>query len=244
MMQRFLNAREAAEPVHMYLFAGVGTAPHFMQRFYEELAGLLERETGTVVSGGLLFPYGDWNRSLRSQVLEVWHDIRLPLDRLSRSIGGQSALLQIGPATSGRLLLIGHSGGGTAAVHAAAMLHGERQPGTVAVLQIGSPKSPVPEELQAGTAYLYAARPDGRGKDPVCRIGSWRSREGLRRLRPGRRGRAYAPDQLVPLQLAGGHPDYFRSTMLNTDGQSNLDRIKLKAWDLIREMWEEQEQEE
>ncbi|MDF2922120.1 MAG: hypothetical protein K0R57_1034 [Paenibacillaceae bacterium] len=203
------------ERIELYLLAGVGTAPYFMREFGQTLAALLMQESGCQTEAELLFPYGDWSCLLRKQLLEVWHDIRLPFAQLDRSIGGLSALqrieeglragsveeIRVGseteilagneaelrarngvgmPAgskagrTEKRIVLLGHSGGGTAALHAAALLK-ERNPGLQAlVIQIGSPRSPVPPALSGSVAYCFACRPGGTGKDPVCRLGSWR----------------------------------------------------------------------
>lgn len=238
MMQNASSKPAGGEPTGLYLLAGVGTAPRFMEGFHDELAGLLRREGHGEVCGGLLFPYGDWSRPMRRQLVEVWHDIRLPPHRLGASIGGQAARREAEakgwcPGRSGRMVLIGHSGGGTAALHWGWRLVEEGlSVSQLLVVQIGSPKSPVPEKLQPCTAYCYSVRPDGAGKDPVCRLGSWSFSRGMPGW--GRNRRLGSPGTLLPLPLAGGHPDYFRRGMTSGNGSSNLETTLGAVWEFIK----------
>ncbi|WP_438448737.1 hypothetical protein [Gorillibacterium sp. sgz5001074] len=249
----------ALKPLRFYLLAGVGTAPNFMGGLQEDLRRRFA-EAGFRAEGSLLFPYRDWSRRMLPQIREVWHDIRLPQDRLDRSIGGRQAaeriLADIGEdAPSVPLVLLGHSGGGTAALHAAYRM--ERTSGGIggrirAIVQIGSPRSPVPPELRGRTAYCYAVRVNGRRKDPVCLAGSWstldrRDRQsGLderdggpliqpHRIRPGRRWRRQTmpPGTLFALPLLGGHPDYFRTHLADSRGRTNLELTLEAAWGFI-----------
>ncbi|MDF2938422.1 MAG: hypothetical protein K0Q90_3795, partial [Paenibacillaceae bacterium] len=211
-------AASETDTMYMYALAGIGTAPGFMEEFHDELARRLAADTGLTVAGGLLYPYGEWSRSVRKQIWEVWRDIRLPAGGWERSRGVAAVHRELAPAArgSGPVVLVGHSGGGTAAVHAAAMLLAAAPERPVAVVQIGSPRSPVPPALQEATVYCFACGPDGRGRDPVCRLGSWRAaRGGGGRLGLGR---LLLPGQLVPLPIAGWHPDYFRGHLLTTAG--------------------------
>lgn len=224
------------ERVLLYMIAGVRTAPEFMRPLYEALTRRILDETRWEPSGGLLLPYGDWSRKLPLQLREVWRDIRLPVLQAGSSIGGRAVEEEAGNRWCGEhVLLVGHSGGGVAAVHAAKRLL-ERTPDLrCAVIQIGSPKCPVPVELQPFTAWFYAARADGRVRDPVCRIGSWR--EGL--LRGGWPSARHPPKRIVPLPIKGGHPDYFRTRLVNDQGRSNLDVTLEAVWAFIRDCWPE-----
>lgn len=233
--------------IRLYLLAGIGTAPAFMkglqQELYHKLAG-----AGYRAEGRLMFPYGDWGRRVVPQIREVWHDVRLPLHRLDRSIGGRLATDRIAldldeahaPAP---ILLVGHSGGGTAALHAAGLLRATHPGCPVrAIVQIGSPRSPIPPELSEDTAYCYSARENGRRKDPVCRVGSWRSaavgteaEAGRRPIRlPGKRT-GCPPGTLLPLPLQGGHPDYFRTHLKDAAGRTNFNITLEAVWGFIRE---------
>src|SRR5690606_1696010 len=111
---------------------------------------------------------------------------------------------------SGELALIGHSGGGVAAVHAAHALH--RAGASIrAVAMIGSPKAPIPRLLRPCTVFLHSKSPiTGRHTDPVARLGAFR-------------GLPAAAKQGLP--LIGGHRDYFRSRepFVSPSGLSNLD---------------------
>jgi hypothetical protein len=238
MMQKFSKGSITGERIGLYLIAGVGTAPGFLQQFQERLAERLIGEGNAQVYGELQYPYGDWGAPLRSQVMQVWHDIRLSPGRLERSIGGKAVLKQVvaDGQVPERLLFIGHSGGGTAALHAAALLRQMQAGQDVLVIQIGSPRSPVPPLLQPNTAYFYACKQSGSGKDPICRLGSWRSGEGQHAWRIGRKS-LYEPGEVIPLQIAGGHPDYFRTSMVNDEGLLNMDVTLSAVWEYVKQQW-------
>lgn len=237
-------------PVRLYLLAGVGTAPTFMQVLQDELRRRLQ-DTGFRAEGGLLFPYDDWGRRMIPQIREVWHDIRLPLHRLGRSIGGRAAVDRIlrdmeedEGASTVPIILVGHSGGGTAGLHAAHLLRQRLPQASVrAIVMIGSPRSPVPPELAADTAYCYAARMDGRRKDPVCLAGSWRAwpaKEEAGGTHRSWRKSAFSPGSQYPLPLLGGHPDYFRTHLKDTAGRTNLEITLDAVWGFIEERLKEQ----
>ncbi len=233
------NFPAASENNGIYLcaLAGIGTAPGFMGEFHQELAGRIAAATGLPVEGGLLYPYGEWSRSVRRQIWEVWRDIRLPAGAWEGSLGVAAVRRELEPAArgSGPVVLVGHSGGGTAAVHAAAMLRAAAPERPVAVVQIGSPRSPVPPGLREATVYCFACGPGGRGRDPVCRLGSWRAARG----RGGRLGlgRLLLPGQLVALPIAGRHPDYFRGHLRTAGGESNLELVLDTVESHIRGLW-------
>ncbi|MBB6674954.1 hypothetical protein [Cohnella nanjingensis] len=144
-------------PVRLYLLAGVKTAPHFMEGLREALAAKLA-DAGCTVHSELLFPYGDWSRSAVAQLREMRHDLQLRFGRYERSIGGRRALEAMEtPAPAGRTILIGHSGGGVAAVHAAQLRLARDGGEPDAAVMIGSPRCRIPEALRGSVLYLYAA---------------------------------------------------------------------------------------
>lgn len=217
--------------ISIYLMAGVATAPHFMERFRIALLERLEQACGSVYSE-LLFPYGDWSRRIVPQLWEIRHDMRLSFRRLKRSIGGNRLLASIRPqlsiGRSHRTILIGHSGGGVAALHAAQLMLDEQIDSLPSlVVMIGSPRVRIPANLQSSVLSLYAA---GKSRDIISSIGTfggWSS--GLRRF-PTWQSNKHAPVNIQGLPIIGGHPDYFRerAPYMNLLGKSNLD-ISLEA---------------
>ncbi|TVY01918.1 hypothetical protein [Paenibacillus cremeus] len=227
---------QPANNISVYLLAGVATAPNFMEEFREVLGERLTEAQWEVRHTELLFPYGDWSRSLVQQLREIGRDV-YPLiswrKSLLTAIGGRNALAAIQAtypmdAEGGTLLLIGHSGGGNAAVHAGhALVHeGLVTPERLRIVQIGSPKCRVPEALRASTLYLAAHG------DPVTLLGGWggweRRSNGLLRWNP----RKYAPGVIARIPIVGKHPDYFRrwSPYLDAQGVPNLERTMEKLW--------------
>lgn len=237
MMLTNLPAASPDNSISLYALAGIGTAPGFMGGFHGELARRLGAGTRLPVEGGLLYPYGEWSRSVRRQIWEVWRDIRLPAGSWEGSYGMAAIRRELERAArgSGPVVLVGHSGGGTAAVHAAAMLRAAAPERPVAVVQIGSPRSPVPPGLREAVVFGFACGPDGRGRDPVCRLGSWRAARG----EGGRQilGRLLLPGQLIGLPIAGRHPDYFRGHLLTAAGVSNLELVADTVEKHIRKLW-------
>lgn len=227
----------------LYLIAGFHTSENFMEEFRLTLHGRLER-AGVSVLSKLLFPYGDWSRRAVSQLLEIQRDMRLGPGDLERSIGGRKVLEEMERDRDGadgpRLpILIGHSGGGVAALHASGLLLKRRGGKPCPVVMIGSPKCRIPEALLGSVLYIHAAgrrAREGRrpiSADPVTRLGSfggWHP--------PGKRGwrvwqrDKHAPERIVSVPILGGHADYFRSHAPFTDeeGRSNLDRINEAVW--------------
>ncbi|NBD24168.1 hypothetical protein [Paenibacillus glycinis] len=172
------------EQVSLYLLAGFATAPQFLESFRGSLHGILEREGFRVRTSQLLFPYGDWSRRAVPQLWEISRDMRLGAGRFGRSIGGRRVVDAIGadwrpePGKAGRIVLIGHSGGGVAAVHAAwqllDLLGGPPSP----VVMIGSPRCRIPEELRASVLFVYAGAgvgslSPGKPADGVSRLGTF-----------------------------------------------------------------------
>jgi hypothetical protein len=236
--------------VNMYMLAGVATAPLFMESFRLAMTARLE-QTGCTVYSELLYPYGDWSRKLLRQLIELRHDLWTARTRQRRSIGGGRAAAAIkAGADEGWPLLIGHSGGGVAAVHAASILADEPPfqrdgplPIPLRVVQIGSPKCPIPAWLQDSWMYAAAVNSRGTAADPVSLLGSWngwqRSRAGLpvwRQLAP------ISPSCNLRLPLIGGHPDYFRasSSFLNGNGVSNLEITVQAVSDWLHSTFEQE----
>ncbi|MDF2961478.1 MAG: hypothetical protein K0S39_3213 [Paenibacillus sp.] len=232
----------SVKKINMYLLAGVATAPLFMEGLRLTITDRLQQD-GWQVQSELLYPYGDWSRKLASQLREMSHDLWPARTQPLRSIGGQRAAAAIQAGGEGGLrLLIGHSGGGVAAVHAVRILAASegagareadsRQPRPYRIVQIGSPKCPVPEWMRANVLYAGSVNAKGRPSDPVTRLGSWsgwqRSRSGL----PVWRWKQFAPSAVVHFPIIGGHPDYFRerSPFLNREGVSNMETTVQAIW--------------
>jgi hypothetical protein len=236
--------------VSLYVIAGIATSPDFMEGLRLELERRFRMETGSdLIRSALLHPYGAWDLSVWAQLRELRRDLRLGIGRRAGSIGGARVLARLaadGAAPRGPLWLVGHSGGGVAAVHAAETLLAAHGDADCRIVLVGSPRCAVPEPLRPRTAYLYAARPDGRVNDAVCRLGSWGGWEspaagggGRRRFRlPGWSVRLrwnrdkHAPLTRVPLPIVGGHADYFRSgaAYRQGGGRSNLELTVEAMW--------------
>ncbi|QHW31769.1 hypothetical protein GZH47_13585 [Paenibacillus rhizovicinus] len=251
--------------VSLYLLAGLATAPLFMESFRAALHGILEREGFGVRTSRLLFPYGDWSRRAVPQLWEISRDMRLGATRLGRSIGGSRAVDMIGagwpdrPESTDRIVLIGHSGGGVAAVHAAWLLHDQLGGSPPPVVMIGSPRCRIPEELRASVLFVYAGAAaespaPGKPADAIARLGTFGGWRGAGRPRPGRRvdgasaagGRRLWPgwqkDKHAPLfssgvPIIGKHADYFRERepYMNDLGLTNLRLTLGVVWPWLRE---------
>ena len=214
--------------------AGLATASWFLDEIREQLAERLEQATGQPVCSLSIFPYGDSLRHPYRQFREIRRDT-LRRRSWQRSIGGRRAAEEISRhSRSDNRLLVGHSGGGVAALHAAQLLvRAEERCRQYWIVQIGSPRCPVPSYLRDKTLYLYSVDKTGKAKDPICKLGSWggweRTRYGVWRWNSS----LYAPATILPLQMVGGHPDYFRSHLLNAAGQSNLELVLVAITDWL-----------
>jgi len=190
----------------LFALAGVFTAPNFLDEFRREAASRCEREGWTVATHSLL-PYGDWTTSKLRQSAEIAADVCAPVVG-GRRAAAEAARLGGDPADCGVVALLGHSGGGVAAVHAAAALTrlGYR---IGAIAMIGAPKTPLPSRVREKTAFFYAGNGRGGAADPVARVGSWFGRP---------------PAVQRSLALVGGHRDYFRAhaPYRDAEGRSNL----------------------
>jgi len=212
-------------PVQVFLAAGIATAPGFMEQFRRELHAKLEQVSGEVRSE-LVYPYGNWNRSFPLQLWEAGHDLRRGAAGYRVSYGGARLLDMIAareaecdhPETP-QTILVGHSAGGTAVIHAALKLmeRGRSAP-PAKVIMVGSPRFRIPDKLSNHVHYLYTAVP----ADMIARIGSFR----------GLRVRRQAPSAITKLPIVGGHADYFRNgdSFRNEDGRSNLQLTLNAVW--------------
>ncbi|MEB3102118.1 hypothetical protein [Ferviditalea candida] len=221
--------KPSTEKTALFLIAGVATSPDFMEVLREALVRHLHQSGGARISSKLLFPYGDWGRSVLHQLRDARHDMKLPIMERRRSIGGQFIMKEAEPLLDDgwRFVFIGHSAGGNAAVHAAQLLK-QREPRVECrIVQIGSPKCPIPAELQASVSFLFAEGKRGRSKDPICRLGSWGGWERGRYGLPVWNRHLYAPSRIIPLQTIGGHADYFRNhpPFMDALGRSNLEAV-------------------
>ncbi|MBM7567167.1 hypothetical protein [Paenibacillus sacheonensis] len=228
--------------VSLYLLAGLATAPQFMESFRVALHDIIAREGFGVRTSQLLFPYGDWSRRAIPQLWEISRDMRLGAGRFGRSIGGGRAVDRIGsgwtpgPGPGDRIVLVGHSGGGVAAVHAAwqlmDLIGGPPSP----VVMIGSPRCRIPEELRESVLFVYAGgaqqdpgRP-GRSADAVARLGTF----GGGWLRKADK---HAPPFSGGVPIIGKHADYFRERepYVNELGLTNQRLTLDVVWPWLRE---------
>lgn len=222
--------------IALFTLAGVATSPGFMDTVREELAVRLSSQ-GYAVEAASLYPYGDWSRRLVPQLLEIARDLTDIQERVWSSVGARAARERvIQAAEAGRtVLLIGHSGGGITAVQLANQL---MKSGYAApfVIMVGSPKFPIrPAKLRERTLFLSAVGKDGKGKDPVVRLGRWGGWvRGAASQLPIWRRDAHAPGTIAEIPLIGWHPDYFRNyaPYIDEEGISNLEHTlrPLLSW--------------
>ena len=217
--------------LHIYLLAGVQTKDSAFITLTRRINQLLEQK-GKEASITLLYPYGDYNRKLWKQVLDICIDFNF----ISKGagIGGRrvkSTLTQALPQcgeSSCKYLLIGHSGGGVAAYRLARYLHYKQHISLehIRVVPIGSPKIRVASQFQSLIAYIQAVDEQGKLKDPITRIGHWGGLH-LKRKENTKRWHAnkYAPLAVHGIPLIGGHADYFRinAPFIDLELKSNLD---------------------
>jgi phosphoheptose isomerase len=216
--------------VALYILAGVATSLNFMDDFKLELTKRYER-AGMEVQSSMLFPYGDWNRKLWKQVMEISYDL---LPRLGQNSRGQLVADHIiNTHSGGRVVIIGHSSGGVTGIHAANRLNREQYP-DVNVIQIGSPKCTIPADFRKSTLFIRAVNRAGKSTDPITSIGSWGGwykSGGIIR----RNSRLKAPSSIYSIPIVGGHADYFRNRepFIDELGRSNLDKTADLIWDWL-----------
>jgi hypothetical protein len=197
--------------VDIFALAGIWTSPNFMKDLCIELIRRYEND-GWSARGELLFPYGDLYFGRIRQLREITFDM-LPLTlRLGKYLGGRKAADEISKLyRGGKMVIVGHSGGGVAGVHAAKLLLSEVEgllPPTV--VQIGSPKCSIPPVLRENVIYVAAVDQYGKWKDPITRLGGW-----------GRLGQAISMRSIQTspaireIPIVGGHADYFRNNNID-----------------------------
>jgi pimeloyl-ACP methyl ester carboxylesterase len=226
----YVSRTTSDNKVIIYALAGIATSPDFMEGLRTELVHRYERE-GRSAQANLLFPYGDWFVSKRTQLREIAIDLIRGEKSRRRSIGGRRAADAIlSSYEGGELVLVGHSGGGVAGVHAAQLLLAEAGINQVRVIQIGSPRCAIPSSMRDEVRYIVSVDASGRWTDPVTRVGSWgawtKSKSGM--FLWNRRG---AAPSITEVEIVGGHADYFRSQDPYIVHQiSNLQRTVDSFW--------------
>ncbi len=213
----------------IYLLAGVATRPGFFADCEGQLTELCSMQGWKGSNIHVLYPYGDYRRSLVRQILDVRRDL---FRSRKRYIGGAAAADEVRTAASGRqVVLIGHSGGGVAAYHAGRMLLEEGVVPDCRIVQIGAPRVRIADEHKDKVCYFYAVNGEGKKIDQVTRLGSW---GGFRRSAAGVPvwdANRYAPGHIDAIPVVGGHADYFRgcAPFVHED-VTNLQRTISSVW--------------
>jgi hypothetical protein len=223
------------QTIALYVMVGVATAPNFMDKLSVELERRYEAD-GIKVRIHALFPYGDWNRKLRKQLLEVRQDLQYLKSGRIGSLRGKLVSEAIQASYSGELIMIvGHSAGGIAGVLAASMLL-EQGIQVSKLVSIGSPKYAVPAKLQESLLYVYAVNGKGKSADPITRIGTWGGWQRNSGAMPSWNSNRHAPTHIRKVPIIGGHADYFRShePYINEKGATNLQVTMASIWDWLR----------
>ncbi|RAP74660.1 hypothetical protein [Paenibacillus montanisoli] len=234
-----MSSHSAKGPVSIYLLSGLATAPEFMESFRAALHALLAREGHEVTASELLFPYGDWSRNVVKQVCEIGLDMRVSPERAVRSIGGRRAVAAIAESRmrrgwqGGRTILVGHSGGGVAAVHAANLLQEQDGGPPSPVVMIGSPRCRIPKELRPSVLFVHAVGDSPRAviADAICRLGTFGGWGGFRAGKLWQHDK-HGPAGACGVPIIGGHADYFRehAPYMNEMGLSN-------GWLTLQAVW-------
>jgi hypothetical protein len=219
--------------VELYILAGVATSVNFMDDFRQEMVRRYKLADYEVFSS-MLFPYGDWSRSLVKQVLEISYDL-FPVFRDKRTyFRGQMIANHIkNNYKGGKIVIIGHSSGGVAGVHAANKLYKGLFP-DVHVVQIGSPKCAVPFDQRATTCFIRAVNGSGKTVDPITRLGTWGGWSKIGGM-VNWNSRLKAPAAIFTVPIIGGHADYFRdrAPFLDEKSKSNLDKTTDLLWNWL-----------
>lgn len=219
--------------VALYFLAGVATSENFLDDFKHELVKRYE-QAGMGVDANLLYPYGDWNRRLWKQVLEISNDLLPRLRKGNSYIRGQRIADYIEKShNGGEIVIIGHSSGGVAGVHAAYLLD-RKHFSDIRVVQIGSPKCTVSQENRQSTLYIRAMNRIGKSADPITRLGSWGGWQ-RNNLKLHWNSHLNAPANICNVPIVGGHADYFRNgePFKDQGGRSNLKITTDSLWDWL-----------
>ncbi|NOU93010.1 hypothetical protein GC093_07155 [Paenibacillus sp. LMG 31456] len=101
------------------------------------------------------------------------------------------------------------------------------------IVQIGSPKCPIPEWMRESVLYAGALNAKGKPSDLVTRLGSWSGWHRNERGNTTWSWKQFAPSTIVHLPVLGGHPDYFResSPYLNKEGIPNMETTVQAIWE-------------
>jgi hypothetical protein len=193
--------------VDIFALAGIWTTPNFMKDLCLELTRRYEND-GWSARGKLLFPYGDLYFGRMRQLRDITFDM-LPLAvRLGKNLGGRKAADEIRQLyRGGKMVIVGHSGGGVAGVHAAQLLLSEVEDlSPPSVVQIGSPKCSISPVLLEHVIYVAAVDQYGKWKDPITRMGGWGWSGRISRMRSKQTSPA-----IREIPIVGGHADYFRN---------------------------------
>lgn len=223
----------------IYLLAGVGSPPGIFADCIVELKRRFG-EAGREPVIRELFPYGDHREKLFRQIMEVQRDVTG--FRIRGRSGGDIAAELIRRHSQGRpVLLIGHSGGGIAAYHAALRLAGAGVVPDCRIIQVGSPRVPIREEFRSRVSYYQGVDEAGKSLDPITRLGRW---GGWRRNGRGLwywDKRKHAPGRIGTITVLGGHPHYFRHRppFVHPDRGSNLSSTLQTIWSSVAEAAED-----
>jgi hypothetical protein len=223
----------AENRVSIYVLAGVATSSNFMEDFVQELQHRYD-QAGFEVLINMIFPYGDWKRSIIKQLKEISYDLLPRLGQKRNYLRGQKVADYIKESyKGGKIVIIGHSSGGVVGVHAANILYGEKLP-VARVVQIGSPKCPVTLNHRTSTLFIFSVNHKDKISDPISYFGSWGGME--------KRGRVFrwnprlsAPTSIIGVPIIGGHADYFRNRIpfVDRNGMTNLEKTTNLIWEWL-----------
>ncbi|UJF35847.1 thioesterase domain-containing protein [Paenibacillus hexagrammi] len=236
--------QKEARSISVYVSAGFATAPDFLDEFAWQVEQGL-KASGWLAKVRIYFPYGDWRRKGGFQLREIASDMWRGAFKRRAAYGGKhlAAYVQRHAPAHEPLLLIGHSGGGVAAVHAANQLEQAGWP-ILGVVQIGSPKCAVAPPLRERTLYVFTTAESGRkltAIDPVTRLGTWGGWTSSYYTGIWWDPLKYAPLTRTKLSLIGGHPDYFRNhAPYIQQGQTNLQLTMSSIWTWLQRLYPNQ----
>lgn len=207
----------------IFIVAGVATSPNFFNNFCIGLEQLYTL-AGKNIEIHVIFPYGNWETRVISQVNKVRLDLKQPVEKYEQSVGGKQARkLILERYSEGRIIIIGHSGGGVCGYYAGRTLKEKDGLPLQQVIQIGSPKVKIAPSYQDQVAYLQSEK--RISSDMITRIGSWGGWDYTRKKNILFWNRyKFAPSRRSKINLMGGHADYFRNSKpyMDVSGVSNL----------------------
>ncbi|WP_232698408.1 hypothetical protein [Brevibacillus daliensis] len=179
---------------------------------------------GQTVQTYSLFPYGVMDgMDLPARKKALWKQIaQVRKDYRNGSFGGAYVANEIKKRyqNGGKLVLIGHSGGGVAAVWAAIRLLEETQIEVELIVQIGSPKI-IPKRLSHKTAVLKAA---GKWGDPITYTKPWSFRSPFLQVKI-----PYDP-KLRGMRLHAGYFNTNRWSLPSQNVTTNLDETMCQIY--------------